>query len=290
MLAVAAVYSFAPWSAQTDRPEHALAVLPFDNMSSEPGDSYFSDGLTEQIISVLSRIPELHVVARTSSFALRDSKLDIRAIADTLDVNVILEGSVRREGHRLRVTAQLIDAVTGFHVWSGDYDREMRQIVETQDEIAADIARALELRMPVRAAQIPKRQPNLQAYDLYLRALYLRDRFSPEALSQAREYLDRAIELDPSFAQAYALKATVLGPAIFWQYVPLASSTGEARAARVTSTCGPVFAYRCYMKSGPCSLIGPTVVVVQRVIGVVIFKELNQFFLLRLAPGLGVPD
>jgi serine/threonine-protein kinase len=131
----------------------------------------------------------------------------------------------------LRVTAQLIDAVTGYHLWSGDYDREMRQIVETQDEIAADIANALELRMPPREAQSRKRSPNLQAYDLYLRALYLRDTFTPEGLRQARQYLDRAIELDRDFAPAYALKATVLAPAIYWQYIPLASSLEETRAA-----------------------------------------------------------
>ncbi len=232
IVAAVAVYSVSALRPQTGKTERALAVLPFDNMTADTSADYFSDGLSEQIISVLSRIPELRVAARTSSFALRDRKLDIRAIADTLNVNLVLEGSVRREGNRLRITAQLIDAVTGYHLWSGDYDREMRQIVEVQDEIAADIARALELRMPARAA--PRRNqppPNLQAYDLYLRALYLRDTFTPQALSQARQYLDRAIELDPNFARAYALKATVLGPAIYFKYVPLAPSVAEAHAA-----------------------------------------------------------
>lgn len=232
VVAVGVIYGVSAKRSQADETGRALAVLPFVNMSADSSYDYFSDGLSEQIISVLARIPGLRVAARTSSFALRDSKLDIRAIGDTLDVNVVLEGSVRKQGNRLRVTAQLIDAGTGYHIWSGDYDREMRQIVEVQDEIAADIARALELRMPARPAQPrDRRPPHPQAYDLYLRALYLRDTFSPEALSEARQYLDRAVELDPDFARAYALKATVLGPAIYWRHIPLEPAVSEARAA-----------------------------------------------------------
>ena len=231
VLLAGAVYGVSALRSQRAATAHSLAVLPFVNMSDTSG-VYFSDGLTEQIISVLARIPGLRVAARTSSFALRDSKLDIRTIADTLDVNVVLEGSVRREGNQLRVTAQLIDAVTGYHIWSGDYDREMRQVVEVQDEIAADIAHALKLRMPSEARPGGNaRSPDLEAYDLYLRALYLRDTFSPQALRQARQYLDRAIELDPNFAAAYAHKATVLGPAIYFGYVPLEPSVREARTA-----------------------------------------------------------
>ena len=232
IVAIGVVYGVSAMRSQTDGTERALAVMPFVNMNADSSHDYFSDGLSAQIISVLSRIPGLRVAARTSSFALRDAKLDIRAIGDTLDVNVVLEGSVRRQGNRLRVTAQLIDAGTGYHIWSGDYDRELRQIVEMQDEIASDIAGALELQMPARATRQGRaRPPNPQAYDLYLRALYLRDTFSPEALSQARQYLDRAIELDPDFARAYALKATVFGPAIYFRYIPLEPSVTEARAA-----------------------------------------------------------
>ena len=232
MIGVGAIYGFSALRSQAAPTGRALAVLPFVNMSADSGHDYFSDGLTEQIISALSRIPALRVAARTSSFALRDKQLDIRAIADTLDVDVVLEGSVRREGNRLRVTAQLIDAASGHHIWSGNYDREMRQILEVQDEVAGDIAQALELRMPRRPARASnQRPPNLAAYDLYLRALYLRDTFTPEALSQARRFLDRAVELDPEFALAYAHKATVLGPAIYWGYVPLESGVAEARAA-----------------------------------------------------------
>jgi TolB-like protein/DNA-binding SARP family transcriptional activator/Flp pilus assembly protein TadD len=231
VIAAAAIYALSAVRSEAVAPERSLAVMPFVNMSADSSGAYFSDGLSEQIISVLSRIPGLRVAARTSSFALRDSKLDIRAIGDTLNVNIVLEGSVRRQGNGLRVTAQLIDARTGYHIWSGDYDRELRQIVEVQDEIASDIARELELRIPAPAAQRVARPPNPQAYDLYLRALYLRDTFSPDALNQARQYLDRAIELDPNFAGAYSLKATVLGPTIYWRYIPLEVGVAEARAA-----------------------------------------------------------
>jgi adenylate cyclase len=226
------VYGVSPLRPAGGRTEHSVAVLPFVNMSAESGADYFSDGLSEQIISALARIPGLRVAARTSSFALRDEKLDVRTIGDTLNVGTVLEGSVRRDGNRLRVTVQLIDARTGYHIWSADYDRELRQVIEVQDEIAREIARALELRLPVAAAPRHRRRtPDLQAYDLYLRALYLRDTFTPEALREAREYLDRATELDPGFASAHALKATVLGPAIYWRHVPREPALAEARDA-----------------------------------------------------------
>lgn len=225
------VQGFPPRPSAGVRSQHSVAVMPFVNLSAESGADYFSDGLSEQIISALVRIPGLRVAARTSSFALRDEKLDVRAIGDTLNVGTVLEGSVRRDGDRLRVTAQLIDAHNGYHIWSADYDRELRQVIEVQDEIAREIARALELRLPTAAQPGRRRTPDLQAYDLYLRALYLRDTFTPEALREARGYLDRAIELDPGFANAHALKATVLGPAIYWRYVPRQPALDEARDA-----------------------------------------------------------
>jgi adenylate cyclase len=229
---VGIVYGASRRSPPAALAEHSVAVLPFVHLSDERGFDYFSDGLSEQIISVLSRVPGLRVAARTSSFALRDEKLDIRTIGDTLNVTAVLEGSVRRDGDRLRITAQLIDARSGYHIWSGDFDRQMQDVVDVQDEIAREIARALELRLPVaRREARSSRTPDLQAYDLYLRALHLRDTFTPEALQQAREFLNRAIELDPEFALAHALKATVLGPAMLWRYTPLDAGLAEARAA-----------------------------------------------------------
>lgn len=230
-LIAARVLSLPAGPTAAARSQHSVAVMPFVNLSAENGADYFSDGLSEQIISALVRIPGLRVAARTSSFALRDATLDVRAIGDTLNVGTVLEGSVRRDGNRLRVTVQLIDAESGYHLWSADYDRELREVIEVQDEIAREIARALELRLPAAAQSESRRTPNLQAYDLYLRALYLRDTFTPEALREARDYLDRAIELDPGFASAHALKATVLGPAIYWRHVPRQPALDEARNA-----------------------------------------------------------
>ena len=210
----------------------SLAVLPFVNMSSDPANVYFSDGLSEEIITALSRIDGLRVAARTSSFALRDDKLDVRVIGDTLGVEAVLEGSIRKEGNRLRVTAQLIDSETGYHIWTRDYDREVADVIAVQDEIAREIASALELRLPPRATETQaQRAPNLEAYDLYLRALYLRSRLSPDALLQATDLLDRAIELSPEFALAYAAKASVIGPRIYFRYVSRDEGVREMRAA-----------------------------------------------------------
>ena len=210
----------------------SLAVLPFVNMSPDPRNGYFSDGLSEQIITALSGIQGLRVVARTSSFALRGGELDVRVIGDTLGVEAVLEGSVRQEGSRLRVTAQLIDAGTGYHLWSGEYDREVADVLAVQDEIAGAIAAALELRLPARAAPSRgRRAPDPRAYDLYLRALHLRDELSGDALRAATELLDQAIELEPGFALAWAAKASVAAPRVYYRHVPREEGVAEMRAA-----------------------------------------------------------
>jgi TolB-like protein/DNA-binding SARP family transcriptional activator/Flp pilus assembly protein TadD len=227
------------WNGRISRAREAppttarsIAVLPFVNMSPDSATGYFSDGLSEQIITALSRIPGLHVAARTSSFALRDDRLDVRVIGDTLGVEVVLEGSVRREGRTLRVTAQLIDARTGYHLWADEYDREVTDALALQDEIAGAIASALELRLPARAAPSPMRQaPNPAAYDLYLRALHLRDDMSGDAMLAAMELLDRAIEIEPGFALAWAEKANVVGPLINYGHVPRERGLAEMRTA-----------------------------------------------------------
>ncbi|MEX2281132.1 MAG: BTAD domain-containing putative transcriptional regulator, partial [Gemmatimonadota bacterium] len=219
------VRSSAPAAVRT------LAVMPFVNMSADPENTYFSDGLSEQIITVLSRIDRLRVVARTSSFALRDRKLDVRTIGDTLDVGAVLEGSVRKDGNRLKVTAQLIDAETGYHMWSEEYDRELRDIFAMQEEIAQAIADALELRLPRRVATRARHTPSLEAYDLYLRGLFLRGNLSVDALQQATELFNRTIELEPDFALAYAAKATVIAPRIYFRHVPLEQGVRDMRDA-----------------------------------------------------------
>lgn len=226
----------------------SVGVLPFLDLGPDRGDPWFSDGLSEQIIAALSRIEGLQVAARTSSFALRDRSLGVRAIADTLGVEAILEGSVRREGNRLRVTAQLIDAATGYHLWSDEYDREAVGIFSVQDEIAAAIADALELRLSEGAeAQHARNTPALEAYDLYLRGLFLRNNLSADALRQAARHFDRALELEPGFALAWAAKASVVAPLIYFGHVPRDAGVAEmrtqvARALELDPSLGEAYA------------------------------------------------
>ena len=231
VLGALGVYGLAKVRSDARPVARSLGVLPFVNMSADAENVYFSDGLSEQIITVLSRIDGLRVAARTSSFALRNGGLDARAIGDTLGVEAVLEGSVRKEGDRLRVTAQLIDAATGYHIWSGEYDRKLEDVFALQDEIAQAIADALELRLPgVRAAARLHATRNLEAYDLYLRGLYLRNALTGDALLQATRYFDRAIELEPDFALAHAAKASVIAPQIYFRHVPLQQGVREMRA------------------------------------------------------------
>jgi TolB-like protein/DNA-binding SARP family transcriptional activator/Flp pilus assembly protein TadD len=208
----------------------SVGVLPFVNMSADPENTYFSDGLTEQIISALSRIDGLQVAARTSSFALRDGRLDVRAIGDTLGVTAVLEGSVRTDGSRLRITAQLIDAATGYHIWSEDYDRQIEDVFAVQEEIAAAIATALELRLARRDIRGAPPVVDLETYDLYLRGLYMRNSLTADALRQAVDYFDRAIARQPDFALAYAAKASVIAPLMLFGHAPFAEGGRDYRA------------------------------------------------------------
>lgn len=208
-------------------PAPSIGVLPFVNVSADPENAWFSDGLTEQIIATLGRVEGLHVAASTSSFRLRNLELDVRAIGDTLGVATVLEGSVRRDGARLRVTAQLIDAATGYHLWADEYDRRPEDAIDVQVEIASAIAHALRLRLaPIAHAPAP----DLEAYDLYLRALYLRNTLKEDELAQAIDFFDRAIARAPTFALAYAGKASVVAPSILFGYRPAAEGMPELRA------------------------------------------------------------
>jgi serine/threonine-protein kinase len=183
--------------------QSSIVVLPFENMSGDKENEYFSDGLAEEIINALVRVPGLKVIARTSAFAFKGKHDDVRRIADALGVSKVLEGSVRRAGSRIRVTAQLIDASDGAHLWSERYDRELADVFAVQDEIAAAITTALQVTL---SGPSPRRRhtPSLPAYDHYLKALHLAEGRTPETLMQAREHFERAIALDPQFALAYA--------------------------------------------------------------------------------------
>jgi adenylate cyclase len=207
----------------------SVAVLPFVNMSADPANNYFSDGLSEQIILALSRIDGLHVAARTSSFALRNSELDVRTIGDTLGVDAVLEGSVLVHGEHLRVIAQLIDARTGFHIWSEQYDGSVGVAFALQDSVALAIASALHLRLAASGTRVPPAAPSLEAYDFYLRGLYLRNSLEADAILQAAEYFDHAIALEPRFAQAWAAKASVLAVQAYFRYADRDSVVAQLR-------------------------------------------------------------
>jgi len=180
----------------------SIAVLPFANMSRDPDYEYFSDGLAEEIINLLAHVADLKVTARTSSFAFRGKEQDIRRIAETLGVANVLEGSVRRSGNRIRVTAQLINAEDGYHLWSERYDRELTDIFAIQDDIAQAIAGALQLKLISNPA---RHSPAFPAYEALLKARHHARTYLPEAHARAEEYCRQAIALDPKYAAPHAL-------------------------------------------------------------------------------------
>jgi len=185
----------------------SIAVLPFVNMSADPENEYFSDGLSEDLISALTKITDLHVVARTSSFAFKGEKVDIREIGQKLNVDNLLEGSVRKVGNRVRITAQLIKVKDGYHLWSERYDRNMEDVFAIQDEITEKIMEKLMIALDVLEKAPQEHRPvNLEAYDLYLKGRYCLNMFSME---RALAYYNQAIEKDPDYALAYASVAEV---------------------------------------------------------------------------------
>jgi TolB-like protein/Tfp pilus assembly protein PilF/predicted Ser/Thr protein kinase len=185
-----------------DSGAQSIAVLPFANLSADPEQDYFSDGLAEEIINLLAQISGLKVIARTSAFAFRGKQQDIRGIAEALGVSTVLEGSVRRSGTRIRVTAQLIAAADGSHLWSERFDRELSDIFALQDEISVAIAKVLRVKLSHQAAA-PRYTPKLEAYEVYLKGKYLQAKVTPESLELARRCYEQAKELDPAFGMAH---------------------------------------------------------------------------------------
>jgi TolB-like protein/tetratricopeptide (TPR) repeat protein len=187
-------------------PASSVAVLPFVNLSGDSEDEYFGDGMAEEIITALAKIQGLHVASRTSAFAFKGKPLDIRAIGDLLNVGAVLEGSVRRSGNTLRVTAQLISTADGYHLWAGRFDRERKDIFAIHDDIAANIARALRMVLGDEARRSITRAPTSdpEAYDLYLRGRQFFHQRRKKSVIFARQMFQRAIELDPEYARAYA--------------------------------------------------------------------------------------
>ena len=211
---------------------NTIGVLPFVNMSGEAANEYFSDGISEEILNVLAGSPELQVAARTSSFAFKGKTIEVPAIAEQLKVRMVLEGSVRKHGDKVRITAQLIDAETGFHVWSQTYDRKLEDIFVIQDEIARAIGS--ELKVKIAAVAEPGQRAgatsNVAAYDLYLRGMALWHTRREQALWEAVALFERAVEMEPTYAQGYAglaLAYTILGD--YSNRLPYAETLTNAR-------------------------------------------------------------
>jgi serine/threonine-protein kinase len=194
-------------SAKPPERRPSIAVLPFANMSRDADDEYFSDGLAEEILNVLAQVSGLKVIARTSAFAFKGKNEDVRGIAEALGVTNILEGSVRRAGSRIRITAQLIHAADGSHLWSQRYDRELTDVFAVQDEIAAAIAGTLRLKLIGKQAASRPHQPNLPAYEAFLKGSQQYSKFSPEGFARAEEYYKQAIVLDPQWADPHSALA-----------------------------------------------------------------------------------
>jgi len=184
----------------------SIAVLPFVNMSADPENEYFTDGMAEEIINALTKIQRLRVAARTSSFAFKGKNVDVRTIGEQLNVSAVLEGSVRKAGAKLRVNAQLVSVNDGYHLWSERFDRELEDVFAIQDEIAGSIVRALRVVLSDQEKRAIENAPrvDVEAYDYYLRGRQYHHQFRRAGIQFARRMFERALDIDPNYALAHA--------------------------------------------------------------------------------------
>ncbi len=191
-----------------DKP--SIAVLPFVNMSDDPKQEFFSDGMTEEIITALSKVPNLFVIARNSTFTYKGKPVKVKQVSEELGVRYVLEGSVQKSGDRVRITAQLIDALSGHHLWAERYDRELRDIFALQDEITMKVITALQVELTAgeMAGMIAKGTKNLDAFIMYMQACELWNRANRERSAQAKKILEEAVGLDPEYSRLYMGLAT----------------------------------------------------------------------------------
>lgn len=182
--------------------EQSIAVLPFVNMSDDASNEYFSDGLSEELLNLLARIPQLHVAARTSSFSFKGEKIDIPTVAAKLNVANVLEGSVRKAGNRIRITAQLVKAANGYHLWSETYDRSLDDIFAIQDEIAGAVVEGLKVRLLGEVPRVRETEP--EAYTLYLQGMYFVTSGQSSRFDRAVRAFKQALDLDSEYAPAWA--------------------------------------------------------------------------------------
>ena len=213
-------------------PEQSIAVLPFVNMSNDPDNEYFSDGISEELLNVLAKIEDFRVTGRTSSFSFKGKDTDIQTIGEKLHVQTILEGSVRKAGDQVRITAQLVNVEDGYRLWSETYDRNLNNIFEVQDEIAIAVVSALRLELPTRPAPSGRTGGvDPTAYRHYLQGRFLAHGSTAEEIDLGLAHLRETSRLDPSFAPAYAAIADAMIVKAFFSTSHTAEIVGEARTA-----------------------------------------------------------
>jgi eukaryotic-like serine/threonine-protein kinase len=209
----------------------SIAVLPFVNMSSDKEQEYFSDGLAEEMLNSLAKIPGLRVAGRTSAFQFKGKNEDLRVIGQKLNVATVLEGSVRKEGHRVRITTQLIKVDDGFHLWSESYDRELNDIFAVQEEIARAVAGSLKVALFGEKTTPSHRGTSADAYNAYLQGRYFLERRSKENMEKALGYFEQAIKLDPGYAPAWVGLAMTSNRQASFGYAPFVEVFRRGRAA-----------------------------------------------------------
>jgi len=203
--------------------EKSIAVLPFMDMSPQKDQEFFCDGMTEEIINALTHIESLKVIARTSAFAFKDKHMDMREIGNKLDVETLLEGSIRKADNRIRITAQLIKVADGSHLWSEKFDREIENVFAMQDEISLAIVNNLKIKLlgEEKAAIVKRHTEKLEAYNLYLKGIYHCNMSTAKGLDKATEYFEQALKKDPDYAMAYyGLAAVNVGSTLFGNIPP----------------------------------------------------------------------
>ena len=215
-------------------------MLSFANLCGEPEEDYFSDGITEDIITELSRFSELFVIARNSSFAYKGKSVDVREIGRELGVRYVLEGSVRKSGNRVRITGQLVDTAKGVHIWADRFDGALEDIFDLQDQMSAMIVGAIAPKLEHAEIERAKRKPteSLDAYDYYLRGMASFHQGNRKAIAEALQLFQKAIQLDSGFASAYAMAAWCLYPPVPFWTIPEKVLEAE-RLARLAARLGP---------------------------------------------------
>jgi adenylate cyclase len=213
LCAAVIIFAYDKWWVQGP-PERSIAVLPFVNMSDDADNVYFSDGISEELLNLLAKIPELRVVSRTSAFFYKGKDINLADVARELNVAHVLEGSVRKSGNKVRITAQLIEAGSDTHLWSETYDRTLDDIFSIQDEIASVVVKKLKLTLLDAPPKVEETDPN--AYALVLQALHLINQHTPEGTEQALIYLESALAIDPNYARAWVELARTYTYQVFY--------------------------------------------------------------------------